>query len=149
MQGTDEVYLFGKLLKEMRLSKGVSMHDMEKDLQISPAYLSRLERGNRRNPTMYIVGKLSKYFDIPITDIQEMFPEFFQTSSSDVVTLDKLILKGDFIFANIKANIDVKLSLQEIVKCIELYVEEDDDSRVKEAKLLQQIDKLRENVKSA
>ncbi len=149
MEGTNEVKNFGELIKFLRISRGLSLYDLEKEVEISPAYISRLERGSRRNPTMEIIGRLSKFFDIPLNVIEELFPESFQVASAtDIDTLDKLIFKSDFMFLGVRANIDVKLALQGVIGSLEEYIV-GNKLRINEMIVLQKIDELREKVKSA
>lgn len=150
MQGRNDVKTFGELIKCLRKERGVSLYDLEKEVQISPGYISRLERGSRLNPTMVIIGRLSKFFDFKLSSIEELFPEFQPSSVNDMVTLDKLIFNSDFMFPlGVRANLDVKLSLQKIVKYIQEYVIGENDLRGEEALLLQEIDKLKVKIKSA
>ncbi|MCB2299865.1 helix-turn-helix domain-containing protein [Clostridium tagluense] len=149
MTSTNEIQTFGELIKALRMSRGLSLYDLEREVEISPAYISRLERGSRRNPTMEIVGRLSSFFDISLSTIEELFPEVFKLNdSTDIDTLNKLIMKSDFIFAGSRVNIDIKLALQEIIESLEEYIV-GKEFRSQEATILQKIDKLKERVKSA
>ncbi len=55
---------FGAKVRALRRDKGVSQKDMARDLQISAAYLSALERGQRGRPSPVLVDQICGYFHI-------------------------------------------------------------------------------------
>ncbi|MDP6345561.1 MAG: helix-turn-helix domain-containing protein [Alphaproteobacteria bacterium] len=55
---------FGAKIRELRRSKAISQKDMARDLQISAAYLSALERGRRGRPSPILVDQICGYFNI-------------------------------------------------------------------------------------
>lgn len=143
MTGTNQGKNFGEILKEFRESKGLSMYDLEKAVGISPAYVSRLETKNRDNISMYYFAKLAKYLKIPASVILELYPDsFIENDSKSISTLDELIIKNNFIFAERESNIDIKLSLQKVIQELEKHIVS--NTRDSESKLLREIDRLKE-----
>ena len=55
---------FGKKLREMRRSKGVTLTQMAVALEVSPAYLSALEHGKRGRPSLLLQHQICAYFNI-------------------------------------------------------------------------------------
>lgn len=55
---------FGERVRQLRRSRGVNQKDMARDLQISAAYLSALERGKRGRPSPVLVDQICGYFHI-------------------------------------------------------------------------------------
>ena len=55
---------FGKRVRDLRRARGVNQKDMARDLQISAAYLSALERGKRGRPSPILVDQICGYFYI-------------------------------------------------------------------------------------
>lgn len=51
---------FGKLLKDLRVKKGVSIKKMAKEVGINYTYISKLEN-SKVHPSSKVVGKFSKY----------------------------------------------------------------------------------------
>ena len=47
---------FGREIRKMRSERGVTLSDMAKALQVSPAYLSALEHGKRGKPSIPMVN---------------------------------------------------------------------------------------------
>jgi transcriptional regulator with XRE-family HTH domain len=55
---------FGKKLREMRRTKGVTLTEMAVALEVSPAYLSALEHGRRGRPSLLLQHQICAYFNI-------------------------------------------------------------------------------------
>ena len=52
-----------ELLRDLRESKGQSLRDAARDLEVDPAYLSRIEREQSRRRRQY--ERASAYYDVP------------------------------------------------------------------------------------
>ena len=55
---------FGVRIRALRRQKGISQKQMAIDLQISAAYLSALERGQRGRPSPVLVDQICGYLNI-------------------------------------------------------------------------------------
>lgn len=55
---------FGARLRLLREARGVSLSDMAKALQVSPAYLSALEHGHRGKASPGLVHQVNEYFGL-------------------------------------------------------------------------------------
>ncbi|WPC42797.1 helix-turn-helix transcriptional regulator [Clostridium sp. JS66] len=133
----------GLILKEMRENQGFSMHDLSKKVNISPAYISRIETENRDNISLNYFVKLAKVLKIPLSVILEIYPDcFIDSNLEEITTLDELIIKSNFIFVGKDSNIDIKLSLQRVIHELERHIT--CKTRESEAKLLNEIDRLKD-----
>jgi len=63
--------LFGRLLRKLRIDRGVVLKDMADGVQISTAYASAVELGNK-NITEQFVQKISTYFRLNAEEIKEL-----------------------------------------------------------------------------
>jgi|TARA_Y100000590_G_scaffold461758_1_gene624103 transcriptional regulator with XRE-family HTH domain len=63
---------FGKKMRILRLSTGVSLKQLAQDLQLSASYLSSLERGHRGRPSEALVVQICEYFNLIWDDFEEM-----------------------------------------------------------------------------
>lgn len=52
---------FGKILRVIRVNRGINAREMSAVLNISPSYLSSIENGKRSIPDSLLVTLLSKY----------------------------------------------------------------------------------------
>ncbi len=55
---------FGEKVRALRAERGLTLKQMAKDLQLSPAYLSALEHGRRGRPSLVLVNQICQYFHI-------------------------------------------------------------------------------------
>lgn len=62
---------FGEYLKELRTDRKLTLRDVEEQAQISNAYLSQVERGQRGTPTMKILVKLAEVYGVPVSVLNE------------------------------------------------------------------------------
>lgn len=51
---------FGETIRELRLAQDLGLRETATKVEISPAYLSRIERGKERPPRPEIIKKLAK-----------------------------------------------------------------------------------------
>ena len=63
---------FGEKLRELREAKGVNQAQMAADLDVSPAYLSALEHGNRGAPSWGFMQKIIQYFGLIWDDAEDL-----------------------------------------------------------------------------
>ncbi len=63
---------FGERLRELRRRRSLTLTRMAGDLQLSPAYLSALERGRRGRPSPILVEQICAYFHIIWDEADEL-----------------------------------------------------------------------------
>ena len=61
----------GAELKRLRLLKGVTLRQVEKDTGVSNAYLSQLENERAESPSPRVLQKLATYYAAAYTDLME------------------------------------------------------------------------------
>jgi transcriptional regulator with XRE-family HTH domain len=61
---------FGRTVREQRLAKGYGLNELAERLGISPAYLSRIERGHENPPRDELIERLASILGI---DLDELF----------------------------------------------------------------------------
>jgi transcriptional regulator with XRE-family HTH domain len=74
---------FGEKLRALRQARGVNQAQMAAALDVSPAYLSALEHGNRGAPSWAFLQKVIQYFGL-IWDDAEQLKELAQLSKPKV-----------------------------------------------------------------
>ena len=60
---------FGKYLKSTREHKGYSLRDVEREIKVSNAYLSQLEKGKIKQPSPNVLYKLSQLYQISYAEV--------------------------------------------------------------------------------
>jgi len=81
----DAKQLIGSRIKEIRTKKGFTQEQLAEKIDISPKYLSSIERG-KENPTLNTLIKLSESLDVNLNDI------FYQIEIEDPAERKSLII---------------------------------------------------------
>ena len=61
-------YTFGKSIKLRREELGISLRNLAKKLQMTPAYLSDIEKG-KRNVSLRVADKIAKALNVSLKDL--------------------------------------------------------------------------------
>ena len=59
----------GKIIKAQRQSKGISQRTLAKRIGVTGAYITMLETGQRKNPSLAILRRIAKILGVPVTDL--------------------------------------------------------------------------------
>ena len=62
----------GAKMRELRDSRGVTLKEMAKALNVSSAYLSALEHGKRGKPTWILLQRIIHYFNVIWDEAEEL-----------------------------------------------------------------------------
>lgn len=65
----EQIKDFFKKIREIRKNEGIKIGDVAKATGIEPSYLSRMERGERSNPSFYHIYMLADYYSIDLYTI--------------------------------------------------------------------------------
>ena len=77
---TYDKYTFGKCIRRQREEMGISVRGLAKNLNISPVYLSDIERGNRYAPVKSnILNGLIEYLNIPEEQVDSFYDMAYAT----------------------------------------------------------------------
>lgn len=60
--------LFGRRIRALREERGLTQEELGEKADLDPTYISGIERG-RRNPTVVILGRLSRAFQVSISEL--------------------------------------------------------------------------------
>ncbi|WCK56922.1 helix-turn-helix transcriptional regulator (plasmid) [Aneurinibacillus sp. Ricciae_BoGa-3] len=60
---------FGSYIKQVRKGKGLSLQTVADLTGISPSYINRIEKSERKAPSYRIIEKLAKAFEVPIEEM--------------------------------------------------------------------------------
>ena len=63
---------FGRKVRQMREDRGLSLKEMAQALNLSSAYLSALEHGNRGRPSPGLVMQIIGYFNVIWDEAEEL-----------------------------------------------------------------------------
>ena len=106
---------FGHRVRELRAEKGVTQKEMARALDVSAAYLSALEKGNRGAPSWQFVQRIITYFNIIWDDAEEL--QNLAVTSHPKVTVDTTKLSVEATeLANLLANQISNLDKQDLTE---------------------------------
>jgi len=125
---------FGSLIRYIRQEKGYSLEDLEEMTNISKSYIYRLERGERKAPSLKIIERLAEALDIDVNELLKAL----NVNSTEVTSLENLILIHKFTIQNKIATKKVKRKLIELLNKIHKS-KWDNDSKAEEMKEIMQI----------
>lgn len=106
---------FGSLIKHLREGKGYSLKDMEELTGISSSYIHRIEKGERKAPSIKIIERLAEVLDQDVYDLLEVAN---QEPQGDLPTLEQLILSNNFTINGKKTTKEAKQQLVELLSKI-------------------------------
>lgn len=104
---------FGEKIRSLRRQRNASQKDMAAALNVSPAYLSALEHGQRGKPQWSMVQRIITYFNIIWDEAEEL--QYLASISSPKPVLDTVGLSARATkLANLLANNIATLSSRQI-----------------------------------
>ncbi|MFB1082477.1 helix-turn-helix domain-containing protein [Jeotgalibacillus sp. JSM ZJ347] len=113
---------FALLIKEKRKQKGLTLKELGEKLDVNPSYLHRLEKYEKRNPSIAIVMELAEVLDI---DLHDLFA-VADRKKDNAVPIEMLLLKNEY---SIKGKRNLPIEVNEIMaKIISVIVNEMDVS---------------------
>jgi len=59
----------GKMLKERREGLGLTREQLAKKAKVTTAYVSMMEAGKRKNPSLVVLQRLAKALGVPVTEL--------------------------------------------------------------------------------
>lgn len=90
---------FGKAMRDLRKTRGVSQKEMARAIGVSPAYLSALEHGKKGVPSFDLLQRIAGYFNVIWDEADDLFQ--LARSSHPKVNLDTAGLPSEYTaFAN-------------------------------------------------
>jgi XRE family transcriptional regulator of biofilm formation len=61
----------GSVLKALRKREGLSLDALAKRAEVTKPYLSMLESGHRKNPSLNVLRRLARALGVPVTQLLE------------------------------------------------------------------------------
>jgi putative transcriptional regulator len=59
----------GRMLRTLRLERGYRQVDLAKRAKVTSVYLSQLENGRKKNPSLAVLRRLAKALGVPVTEL--------------------------------------------------------------------------------
>lgn len=104
---------FGSIVKNRREELGLSLKQIEVETGISPSYINRIEKGQRKAPSYRIIEQLAKALDLPVSKLINVAEVEIQ---DDVPSIEELLLTSQFTVNGKRASKQAKEKMVEFVK---------------------------------
>jgi transcriptional regulator with XRE-family HTH domain len=132
----------GILVRYYREMRGMSLQDVYEISGVSPSYVNRLERNERKSPTVKTLKKVTSGLRIPAELIFEIiFNE--KVSLDKELSLEALLICSDYVIKGEPAGAEIKQLLVELMKHV-FTCDWTADTKMREAyKLAEIIDRIR------
>lgn len=119
---------FGSLIKYLREQKGYSLKEMEEMTGVSAGYVSRIETGERKAPSIPIVQLLADALDVELTELLDVSSD----KTDEAKSISTLLLTNDF---TIDGKIAEKKAKEILVSIIEKIINSswEQDTRFQDA----------------
>ncbi len=62
---------FGRVLKALRKSKKMGLRELAREAKVPPGYLTELEAGKKKNPSLVVLTRLAKALGVSVTELLE------------------------------------------------------------------------------
>lgn len=98
---------FGEFIAEKRKSKGITLRGMAEMLEISPAYLSDIEKSRRNPPEMHLLVKIADILQLNQEEKAYMFDLAGQDRNEISPDLPEYIMKKPIVRAALRRAKDV------------------------------------------
>ncbi|GLV13111.1 transcriptional regulator [Alicyclobacillus hesperidum] len=76
--------MIGERLKHFRQQKGLTLTELADKANVAKSYLSAIERGLQRNPSIQVIEKLAHVLNVPVQEFVEA-----PSSNSETAGLDR------------------------------------------------------------
>jgi XRE family transcriptional regulator, master regulator for biofilm formation len=63
--------MIGSRIKRLRMLKGYSINELSEKAAVSKSYLSYIERGIQKNPSLHILSRIAKSLNISVEELLE------------------------------------------------------------------------------
>ena len=131
---------FSLCIKFRREEKGLSLNEMANLTGVSGSYINRLEKGERRAPSLPIMQAIAKALDFDVAELLNLATP--SELEEDVCEVRTMLLKNDFRIGDIFATTSIKEQVLRLLDRI-INAEWKEDMRFTEgAEMIQTINTL-------
>lgn len=103
---------FAKLLKKLRLDKGYSLQQLADRSNVTPSYLNRLERGERKTPTFSVLQHIAEGLDVDVNVLLGLDAK----DTNEPLSLEELFFTNEIEFGGKQLTADQKEVLLDIIQ---------------------------------
>lgn len=84
----------GKIIRNSRNYKDMSLQQLSKKTGVSAAYIMRLEKGERSCPSVLILTKIADELGLDVTNLLSLKKNTYQTELTNLIMSDSFLIGG-------------------------------------------------------
>jgi len=107
---------FGSVIRNRREELGYSLKKIEELTGISPSYINRIEKGQRKAPSYRIIEQLAKALDLPVSKLINVAEVEVQ---EEVPSLEEMLLTSQYTLNGKRVSKQSKEKMVEFIKKIQ------------------------------
>lgn len=115
---------FGSIIRNRRLELNMSLKNIEELTGISPSYINRIEKGQRKAPSYGIIEQLAEALNLPVSKLTNVPKSKTDESGSDL-SLQEMILSSKFTLNGKKVSKESKEKMVDMINYISTMQWED------------------------
>lgn len=108
---------FGSIIRNRRLELNMSLKNIEELTGISPSYINRIEKGQRKAPSYGIIEQLAEALNLPVSKLTNVPKSKTDESGSDL-SLQEMILSSKFTLNGKKVSKESKEKMVDMINYI-------------------------------
>ncbi len=87
-------HTFGEFMRTLRVGRGLTLRRVEELADVSNAYLSQVERGERGVPNIKVLRRLADAYDVPVSTLIEAAEVSSKRSTAKTTTIPEFVSRG-------------------------------------------------------
>ena len=62
---------FGRAVRSLRTARDMTLRELAQKAKVQPGYLSEIEAGKKKNPSLDVLTRLARALGVPVTELLE------------------------------------------------------------------------------
>lgn len=109
---------FGSMIRYLREKRGYTLKEMEDLTGVSASYIHRIEKGERKAPTIKVIEKFAEALDCDFYELLSLANSSKKSKGKELPSVEQLILSNDFSVNGYKATKAIKGQLVDLINAI-------------------------------
>lgn len=115
----NNVNSFGEFIAKRREEKGITLREMAKKLNITPPYLSDIEKDRRNPPEKAKLDEIADILNLSVEEIRDMYDLAGKKRNAVSPDLPDYIMERDYVRVALRKAIDINAGEAEWLKFVE------------------------------
>ncbi|MDV2581671.1 helix-turn-helix domain-containing protein [Alkalibacillus haloalkaliphilus] len=146
--GKDISELFGQVVEHRRKQRGLSIHQLAREVDLSPSYVLRLEQGERKAPSLKVAFDLAYFLSISLNELKAFVNAKYEEPKQ--VGLEELLLFKDNVqFCGMSLDSEMRSKTLDLLKLIVTSMNQERMNEYELKEIKESVEDLRSCAKKA